>query len=658
MPYRMVETLTERVVNRLRFLIERMIIRGPFSRLIVVAALVALVALFAGAFVYAALDGAGDLGDMIWWAFLRLTDPGYLGDDEGALRRSVSTVVTVLGYVLFMGALIAIMTQWFNAFMRRLESGLTPVTMRDHVVVLGWTNRTPDIARELFESEHRVRRFLKLRGKRRLRVAALVEEADAHTLDALRVATGHRWDPTALILRSGSVLQAHALRRVDARHAAAVILPSAAPDDEQRDVADGRTLKALLSLSAGTDDMVRGDRPLVVAELRDAQKLQVALSAYAGKIEVLASDLVIGRLLAQDIRYPGIARVFSLLLTHGQGAEVYSREVGALAGQRFDAVAATLPRAISLGITRPNGPSYSAQLLPSPDLVLRADDRLILLAEDFEATAPTQQGPPSPTATTTTTTPQSPPPAISPPPGRPHRLLVLGWSRTVPALISELERGTGEAWRVEILSLIPVDVREALMTRRAQSLEGSQVLHRLGDLNALRDLEQVDPASFDHVVLVASDWTEDEGDRDARTLTGFLMLHEALREATAPPSVTVELLSLETAALLPPDTSAIVSPRIVSHMLTQVALRRDLRAAYDALFGAGGADLRLRSPSDLEAAASREVVLGYRRAATAAGPARILLHTERTRPIEIDANDEVIVLTCSSRAATDAGGLT
>ena len=39
------------------------------------------------------------------------------------LKRLVSTAVTVLGYVLFMGALIAIVTQWFAQTMRRLESG-------------------------------------------------------------------------------------------------------------------------------------------------------------------------------------------------------------------------------------------------------------------------------------------------------------------------------------------------------------------------------------------------------------------------------------------------------------------------------------------------------------------------------------------------------
>ncbi|MCP3882774.1 MAG: hypothetical protein GY701_30920, partial [Sulfitobacter sp.] len=51
----------------------------------------------------------------------------YLGDDEGVAKATVSTVVTVLGYILFMGALIAILVQWLSDTMDRLELGLTPV---------------------------------------------------------------------------------------------------------------------------------------------------------------------------------------------------------------------------------------------------------------------------------------------------------------------------------------------------------------------------------------------------------------------------------------------------------------------------------------------------------------------------------------------------
>ena len=109
---------------------------------------------------------------------MRLTDPGHLGDDEGFARRTVSTIVTVLGYVLFLGLLIAILTQWLTSSIAKLESGVTPVAISDHVIILGWTHRTPTIVSELLRTRKRVERFLERQGTRQLRIVILSEDVD------------------------------------------------------------------------------------------------------------------------------------------------------------------------------------------------------------------------------------------------------------------------------------------------------------------------------------------------------------------------------------------------------------------------------------------------------------------------------------------------
>ena len=99
---------------------------------------------------------------------------------SAALRRfglSI-TVLTVLGYVLFLGALVAIMTQWLHERMSELEAGLTPIAQRDHILIIGWNNRTTTIVRELVMSSERVRRFLQRRNARSLRLAILAEVRD------------------------------------------------------------------------------------------------------------------------------------------------------------------------------------------------------------------------------------------------------------------------------------------------------------------------------------------------------------------------------------------------------------------------------------------------------------------------------------------------
>lgn len=168
-----------------------------------------LVALLGGLLMRLLAPGFDEVGESIWWAFLRLTDPGYLGDDEGLLGRTVSTAVTVLGYLLFLGLLIAILTQWMNELIERIESGTRPVRLADHVLILGWTHRTPYIVLELLRTRGRVTRFLETRDASILRIVVLAEQREEIALGVLTVAGEVHLNPDRgerLAIRDGDQL--------------------------------------------------------------------------------------------------------------------------------------------------------------------------------------------------------------------------------------------------------------------------------------------------------------------------------------------------------------------------------------------------------------------------------------------------------------------
>ena len=82
-----------RIVDRIKFIVERQLVKGAGFQLLVVGGFIALISLIGGLLVV--LPQAGEFesaGHAIWWAFLRLTDPGYLGDDVGTWQRIVSPV--------------------------------------------------------------------------------------------------------------------------------------------------------------------------------------------------------------------------------------------------------------------------------------------------------------------------------------------------------------------------------------------------------------------------------------------------------------------------------------------------------------------------------------------------------------------------------------
>ena len=70
-----------RLKNLALFRLEQTVIRGAAARLAIIVTLVLLVSIIGGLLARALAPGFESAGDAIWWAFLRLTDPGYLGDD-------------------------------------------------------------------------------------------------------------------------------------------------------------------------------------------------------------------------------------------------------------------------------------------------------------------------------------------------------------------------------------------------------------------------------------------------------------------------------------------------------------------------------------------------------------------------------------------------
>lgn len=642
------------VRNRLQLVLERFLVRGPIYRFAFVIGVIAAISLAGGLLVVGTGQFAG-LGEATWWAFLRLTDPGYLGDDKGTYVRVVSTALTVAGYVLFLGALIAIMTQWLNAALRRLENGLTPIADRDHIVVLGWTTRTATIVRELLLSTDRAQHLLRLRGRRSLSVVVQAEEVDAELHQDLRERVGEEaYRAGRLVLRSGTPLRPEHLRRVAARQAAALILP-APPRDTPTVQPDTETIKTLLSLASLRDTEHAGPLPLVVAEMLDHRQLVTARRAYPGPLEVVNSQTMVASLMCQTIRHPGLSNVIAGLLAYGDDSEIYVRDAPTLAGQRFGDLAEAFPAALLLGVVRTEDDGPRSLLNPSDDLRLREGDRLVLVAEDQAATTPpasyspkgrTDHGKGVPTA-----------PELK----RHRKVLILGWNETVPDLLAELERYGSERFDVTVGSMTSIARRNHHLDEHDFVPRRISLRHVELDYTIPGRLERLEPASYDNIVFVASDRIESH-ETDARTIVGHLLLRELVPPPNAGgPQVLVELAEAENLASFASEGSEIIVPALVlSHILAQIALRPDLRVVFEELFGAEGPEIFFRPVSRYglvgrdatftevchAAAAQNETALGVRLRCRGdrGGDDEILVNPPRDRSWRFREGDELVVL--------------
>ncbi len=141
-------------------------------------------------------------------------------------------------------------------------------------------------------------------------------------------------------------------------------------------------------------------------------------------------------------------------------------------------------------------------------------------------------------------------------------------------------------------------------------------------------------------------------------MVGYLQLEDLLSEGGKRPQLIMELSDPDNRNLLTGHQSEMmISPMIVSHVLAQVALRRELRVVLDELFTVGGAEIQFRDPDNyplpastdfqvLEkiVAAEGEVALGVWRARADRLGRHVVLNPPRGEYLDLKNGDRLVIL--------------
>jgi hypothetical protein len=172
------------------------------------------------------------------------------------------------------------------------------------------------------------------------------------------------------------------------------------------------------------------------------------------------------------------------------------------------------------------------------------------------------------------------------------------------------------------------------------------------------ELRRVGPLNYDSILLLSSDRLASGEEADARAMVGYLQLEDLLSEGGKRPQLLMELSDPDNRDLLTGHQSEMmISPMIVSHVLAQVALRRELRIVLDELFTVGGAEIQFRDPQDYPLPASAdfevlekvladrgEVALGVWRDQADAQGRHAALNPPRDEYLDLGQADKLIVL--------------
>ena len=581
--------LAKRISDRLQFAVERLLAGGPFGQLLVAWAAVAFAAMLGGLVMFWLSSSGNGIGQELWWSFLRLTDPGYLGDDEGLLRRLVSTLLTVAGYVLFMGTLVAIMTQWLFRQMRQFELGQTPVSFRQHTVLLGWSSRTLAVINELLSPMIPQQEINK--------IAVLADDITQGPSAELQAEPIPRRKKQRIVLRSGSLLNPEHLQRVAVADARTIVIPSRGNSAEQSLSADAEVIKVLLSLQAELQRVgAKQLPPRVVAELQDARKVPIALHTYRGALQVVASDLIIARIILRSVLYPGLSGVANALLIDAAQPQFIPISAQVFAGRTWQYIQQVASTVTPCGVLRKQaadgGVLRRTLLAPAADFVIQASDEILYLAESVSDIHQLQR------TTTTALLPASAKALVVPPRVLTRQVLILGWSNKVLALLNEMAADKRTQFTVLNVSTAPVAERQqAFNEHLPNAAQTLPIQWRQADYTAQTVMQQLQPEGYDSVILFSSDRVVSGEEADARSIVAFMVLDYLLAQssATKRPHIMVELHDSSNASYVNHHhNEVLVSSVVISHVLAQVAVYPQLRVVYEELLSAEGSRLALR----------------------------------------------------------------
>jgi hypothetical protein len=357
---------------------------------------------------------------------------------------------------------------------------------------------------------------------------------------------------------------------------------------------------------------------------------------------------MISRLVAQSVRHRGLWQVLSELFMHHEGNEIQVNQVEGQAGQQFGDFSRRFSRAILLGFIRAG--KERPLLNPDPAMVLETEDMLVFLASRFEDCVPGPAGDERQQSVNA----EKP---LQPMDGD-RRVLILGWSRKVPALLRELARIGGNSFEVDIVSGTPAAEREAEIARYLGSSDPLAVKHVEAGYSNPGVIQELDPEAYHNIIVLASERLEEKEHADAVSVATALRLRGCLPDRGDQPAVMVELLDYENLNLFHGGCEdVIVSPAVSSYVVSQVALRRELAAVFWELTRPWGGQIVLQTAESFVggagkvrfgqvrkiAAARGDIALGFRRPSDLEDG--LVLNPDRESEWSIESGDEVVLLT-------------
>jgi len=454
------------------------------------------------------VDGYASTGvfQSAWISWTLFFDPGTqtsIPADERVLPKLVAIVLSVSGFA-FNLVVMGLIVEYVRKTLRwwRLTRGR--VVLNDHIVILGWTDRTLFLCSELCEMaqcSQQTRQTIVILGD--------IEEDEMRAEIRLTFPNwSTSWPGVRVKVVNGKAFEVDDLMKVSVQSASIVVCLAASRTPRKSDSQTITTVLALCALYTGISGML-------ISELRLGQSVPIVRQLGGRHVVPIVTTTVVDAVLAECLMDPTVGNGYlDIMTSEGNDIESLSADAAGLVKCTFGEARRRFPRAVLCGVAEAPAASEDhflttvPAIAPPDDLVIRAGEVLLFMADSKDALSLDDSCAAEAEAEgrgERHLAPRSAKDARGD--GRRKFIVILGWQRSVARVLAELDKRLGPGSVAHVLSVAPLEKRRRELLA-VQTLENLRVVHHVGYPTDAAEIERL-PLSDADVALIVADIDDD-----------------------------------------------------------------------------------------------------------------------------------------------------
>lgn len=257
------------------------------------------------------------LPKVFWKNLMRMMDPGTMGNDDGSWLFLFTMLLTTVMGLIIVSSLISIITEGLETKLKELRKGRSTVYEKNHIVILGWSNKLFVIVDELVNGY-----YLSHRKRKRICITILADKDKTEMEDLITDYCNYS-HKAKIVCRSGNPIILGNLKKLSLQSAQSILI--LAPEISNSDIFVFKSALAIFEIFQGVKHIYE---KVIIAELHDSKLIDLIKKQYLSKERIsflpIDSKKIVSEIVAQSSLQKGLSKIYEELLKfHKTDNEIY-----------------------------------------------------------------------------------------------------------------------------------------------------------------------------------------------------------------------------------------------------------------------------------------------------------------------------------------------